>query len=197
MMIRRLAAAAVALALAVSAAACGKKHEMVTKADTEGLYVDVGGLTYQVQVSRELNPRDIEDSAYLKGQPSGITPLAPGESWFGVFIQVANEEDKPARAADDFRIVDTQYEEGKLCVAPNGCYEPVPLDPRENPFAYVPSQIDPDETYPTTSSVAQQGPVQGSVLVFRIPYAAYENRPLELEIKSSGTEGGGTIELDL
>ena len=157
----------------------------------------MGGLTYQVQVSRELNARDIEDSAYLKGQPPGIAPLRRGESWFGVFLRVANEEARPARAADDFRIVDTLYEEGKLCVAANGCYRPVPLDPRENSFAYAPSQLDPQEVYPAEGSAAREGVVQGSVLAFRIPYAAYQNRPLELKIESPTSKAEGTVELDL
>lgn len=197
MTLRRTAATAIALALAASFAACGKKHETVVEAETEAFFVDVGGLSYQVQVSRELNALDVEDQGYLKGLPPGTLPLAPTESWFGVFLRVGNEEDRPARAAEDFQIHDTTYEEGQTCVPRNGCYQPVRLDARVNPFAYAPSQIDPDEAYPTTSSAAQQGPVQASVLVFKIPYYAYDNRPLELKLKSPGSDVEGTIVLDL
>ncbi|MGI8592913.1 MAG: hypothetical protein ACR2ML_00830 [Solirubrobacteraceae bacterium] len=197
MSLRRPAATVLALALVASLAACGKKHETIVEAETEGIHVDVGGLTYQVQVSRELNALDVEDQAYLKGRPPEAPPLAPTESWFGVFLRVANEEDRPARAAEDFQIHDTTYEEGQPCLPAKGCYEPVQLDVRENVFAYAPSQIDPDELYPTTSSAALQGVVQGSVLVFRIPYAAYDNRPLELKLTSPGSDVEGTIVLDL
>jgi len=195
--LRRPAATVLALALAASVAACGKKHETIVDAETEALYVDVGGLTYQVQVSRELNALDVEDQTYLKGLPPGTVPLAPTESWFGVFLRVGNEEDRPAFAAEDFQIHDTTYEEGKICVPANGCFRPVRLDVRKNAFAYAPSQIDPDELYPTTSSAAQQGVVQATVLVFRVPYAAYDNRPLELKLKSSASDVEGTITLDL
>jgi hypothetical protein len=195
--LRRSAVTVLALALAASLAACGKKHETIVEAETEGIYVDVGGLTYQVQVSRELNALDVEDQAYLKGLPPETPPLKPGESWFGVFLRVGNEEDRPARAAEEFQIHDTSYEEGKICIPANGCYQPVELDVTANPFAYAPSQLDPDEVYPTTSSVAQEGVVQGSVLVFRMPYVAYDNRPLELKLKAPGSDVEGTVHLDL
>lgn len=197
MSLRRTAATVLALALVTTLAACGKKHEKIVEAETEAFFVDVGGLSYQVQVSRELNARDVEDQGYLKGLPPGTPSLAPTESWFGVFLRVGNEEDRPAMAAEEFQVHDTTYEEGQVCVPANGCYEPVRLDVRENPFAYAPSQIDPDEAYPTTASVAEAGVTQASLLVFRVPYAAYDNRPLELKIKSSGSDVEGTIVLDL
>ncbi len=100
-------------------------------------------------------------------------------------------------AAEEFQIHDTTYEEGEICIRSNGCFEPVRLDPRENPFAYAPSQIDPDEAYPTTASAAEGSVTQATVLVFRVPYAAYDNRPLELKIKSSGSDVEGTVVLDL
>ncbi len=197
MPLRRLAATVFALALTLTLAACGKKHEIIHHAETEAFFVDVGGLTYQVQVSRPLNALDVEDQAYLKGLPPGTPPLTPKESWFGVFLRVGNEEDVPARSVEDFQIHDTTYEEGRICVPANGCYQPVELDVRSNPFAYAATQVDPDELYPTTSSAAQEGVVQGSILVFRMPYAAYDNRPLELVLSSSGQPAEGTVVLDL
>ena len=38
---------------------------------TEGTYLDLGGLKYQVQISRLLNPSSIEDRAYLVGLNTG------------------------------------------------------------------------------------------------------------------------------
>ena len=40
---------------------CGRGEGQVTTAETEGLYLDIGGLKYQVQLSRYMNPSDIED----------------------------------------------------------------------------------------------------------------------------------------
>jgi hypothetical protein len=195
--VRRIIAAALPLALAVALGACGNRHDTVTEAESEGLYVDVGGLTYQVQISRELNARDEEDQAYLKGLPPGTPALKPSESWFGVFMQVRNEENEPATSARDFRIVNTQYEEGKPCEPVNGCFEAVQLDGAVNPFAWTSTQVDPGELFPPSSSAAQYGPIQGSMVLFRIPFASYQNRPLELTITGALPTQEGRVTLDL
>jgi hypothetical protein len=197
MKVRALSSALLALALATALGACGNKHETVTVAETEGIYIDVAGLTYQVQVSRELNPRDIEDQGYLKGLPEGTPPLKPTESWFGVFVRVWNEEEDPARAAEEFRVVDTQYRDGQPCEPATGCFAPVALDTSVNSFAYTPTQVDPGEQYPPPSSVAWEGVIAGSILLFRIPYASYDNRPLELKLKSAASATEGTVRLDI
>lgn len=196
--LRRLTIALSILALAVALGACGNKTKTVTRADTEGLYLDVGGLTYQVQVSRQLNPKGVEDRAYLKGLAPGTPPLKPDESWFGVFLRVNNEENHPIRAASDFRITDTQYVEGQPCVPARGCYRPTALDPQINPFAYSATQLDPGELYPALSSPASENVTGGTVLVFRIPYGSYENRPLELQVRGAEVpQRSGIVQLDL
>jgi hypothetical protein len=195
--LRALITSLLCLGLAVGATACGNKEKTTTSADTEGVYIDVAGLTYQVQVSRELNPRDVEDSAYLKGLPPGTPPLKPTESWFAVFLKVWNETSKPAIAAQDFRVIDTQYTDGLPCEPAKGCYEPVALNSSLNPFAYTPTQLDPKEIYPPQSSVAYEDVIGGSVLIFRIPYASYDNRPLDLKVKSAASATEGTVRLDL
>jgi hypothetical protein len=195
--LRALITAVSVLALATAFAACGNKEETVTTADTEGIYIDVAGLTYQVQVSRELNARDIEDQAYLKGLPAGTPPLKPNESWFGVFVRVWNEESDPAVAAQDFRVLDTGYQEGQPCEPAKGCYEPIALDTTINGFAYTPTQLDPKEEYPPMGSVAWEDVIGGSLLLFRIPYASYDNRPLELKLKSVTDPTEGTVRLDI
>jgi hypothetical protein len=195
--LRALTTALLALVLATALGACGNKEKTVTEADTEGIYIDLAGLTYQVQVSRELNARDIEDRGYLKGLPAGEPPLKPTESYFAVFLKVWNEESKPARSAGDFRIVDTQYQEGQPCEPSKGCYTPVALDPSQNPYAYTPTQVDPDEQYPPQSGTAYEGVIGGSLLLFRIPYASYDNRPLDLLMKSAASSTEGTVRLDL
>jgi hypothetical protein len=195
--LRAIVISVLGLVLTVSFAACGNKEKTTTSADTEGIYIDVSGLTYQVQVSRELNPRDVEDKGYLKGLPPGTPPLKPSESYFAVFLKVGNDGSEPARAAEDFRVVDTQYIDGQPCDASKGCFTPVALDSSLNPYAYTPTQVDPGEQYPPPSSTAWEGVIGGSVLIFRIPYASYDNRPLDFLVKSSASATVGKVRLDL
>ena len=56
--------------LLLAAAGCNKE-ETVTVAETEGIYVTVDDLKYQIQISRILNPAAPDDSAYLRGMPAG------------------------------------------------------------------------------------------------------------------------------
>src|SRR6476469_9033103 len=98
--------------VAAFVAGCGDKEPIITKAETEGVYVDVGGLTYQVQLSRFLNPGDIEDHQYLMGLPAGIPKELPGdEIWFGVWMRVKNYSGEPLTPTDTFTIVDTEGNE--------------------------------------------------------------------------------------
>src|SRR3954447_12500515 len=111
--------AVVVAGLAVSG--CGNRVDVRTLGDTEGLYLDIGGLKYQVQMSRYLNAGDVEDKGYLVGvrQPR----LAANETWFGVFLRVENDtEDTTRPAASEFQIHDTQ---GKT-------YSPVEIDQATN-----------------------------------------------------------------
>jgi hypothetical protein len=195
--LRRVSAALLALVLALAVGACGNKHETITEAETEGLYVDLGGLTYQVQISRQLNPRDVEDQTYLKGLPPGTPPLKPSESWFAVFLRVNNESDLPLRTTQAFRITDTNYEEGRPCLRVGGCYLPVRLDPSQNAFAYARRWIDPREIFPPPSTNAEQGVVGGTMVLFRLPYSAYEDRPLELHMAALREPREAVITLDL
>src|SRR3954467_10000563 len=107
--VRLLILAAIAVA-ALGAGGCGNRISVRTLGDTEGLYIDIGGLKYQVQMSRYLNPRDVEDSAYLKGVAN--PDLSSKETWFAVFLRVQNATpDKVAEAAREFSIHDTQGNE--------------------------------------------------------------------------------------
>ena len=95
---RRLLAPTLVIA-ALTAAGCGGHTGQRTSAETEGLYLDVGEMTYQVQISRYMNPSDPEDRGYFKGLPEGATQLPGDETWFGVFLRVQNETAEPHRAA--------------------------------------------------------------------------------------------------
>jgi hypothetical protein len=181
-MLRRLLplkalAAALLLALALSAAGCG--YESDEKHVEEGEPVTLGELKYNVIFSRFLNPADNEDSAYLEGLPKP----PPGSAYFGVFFEVQNESDEPQRLAGEFTISDIE----------NNVYEAVES---ESLYALAPGgEVEPEEQIPVLDSTAQQGPIEGAVVIFELPAAALEDRPLELEIP--GPEGPGEVTLDL
>jgi hypothetical protein len=182
----RLIAALLLVALAAGLTACGNKKDIVTEAKTEGIYLDVGHLVYQVQISRELNPAQPEDRSYLSGIPASLQGLSPTQAYFAVFLRVWNEGDSTVKSASDFDIVDTL---GKR-------YTPIPLA-RFNPFAYQPATLKPDGQIPIVDSVAAQGATQGSVLVFKVDIASYQNRPLKLHIRSPVGGPEGTVDLDV
>jgi hypothetical protein len=185
---RRLLASLAVAVLALAAAGCGNKEPTTLHGDTEGSYLDLGGLKYQVQISRLLNPNSVEDRAYLVGLNGAQRRLPSGQQWFGVFMRVENDgERKNVRAATDFQIVDTQ----------NNKFRPIPLAP-VNVFAYRGGTLNPADVVPPPDSPAGQGSIQGSLLLFRIPVANFENRPLELRIRSSAAPGQtATVDLDV
>ena len=167
-------------------AGCGDKQEVVTEAETEGVYIDVGGLTYQVQLSRFLNPGDVEDKQYLTGLPEGINPQLPGdEIWFGVWMRVKNYSGGPLTPTNTFTIVDTEGNE----------FRPVPLA-ATNPFIFEPIELQHSQVLPTPDSAAASGPIQGSLILFRLKTDSLQNRPLKLEIEQGGATTG-EIDLDL
>ena len=88
--------------------------------------------------------------------------------------------------ANDFEIVDTQDQ----------VYRPIPLDTNINPFAYRPDPIAPKGLIPEADSVASEGTIQGSLLLFKVKTESLQNRPLEFRFKrGSGTEG--VVNLDV
>jgi hypothetical protein len=154
--------------------ACGNKQDTRTLGETEGVYVTVADLTYQVQISRVLNPADVEDQSYFEGLAPEVTPPARDETWFGVFMRVSNPTDRVLDPTSQFSIVDTQENE----------FEPVPVD---NVFAYRPEALRGGVVYPDPDSVAGQGVIQGTMLLFKVKIASLQNRPLELKIESEVT----------
>ena len=180
---RRLIVISATLLCALSAAGCGNKQDTVTVGETEGIYLDVDELKYQVQISRYMNPSDVEDRAYLAGLPGSTAEPTGEETWFGVFIRVQNPTDETLAPASDFEIIDTQ----------ETVYRPVPLD---NPFAYKPDPVGPKSLIPQPDSVASETTIQGSLLLFKVKTASLQNRPLEFRFRGSeGTEG--VVDLDV
>lgn len=181
--LRPLLLATVAVA-ALVAAGCGNKEDVVLEGKTEGIYLDVGELKYQVQISRQLNPFDTEDKEYLTAIPAAERRLAPGETWFGVFMRVQNTTDKAHPSAREFEIEDTTGQK----------FRPVPL-PLVNGYAYRPAKVQPEEVLPKPNSTAGFGSTRGSLLLFKLKTDTLALRPLVLTI--TPPQGGPTGEIDL
>jgi len=170
--------AALALAvLTVTISACGYSSD--SKDVVEGEVVELGDLKYQVIFSRFLNPNDNEDSAYLVGQP----PPQKGSAYFGVFLEVQNKSEENQKLAETFTIADADEE----------TFDAIPS---ESLYAFpFGGEVEPQEPIPAPDSTPQQGPIEGSLVLFELPPSASENRPLTLSI--DGPEGPAEVTLDL
>jgi hypothetical protein len=168
---RRATAALIALALlsVLGLSACESGAVKVRDgAEREGKAFPVGGVDYNVFITRELNPHIVEDNAYYKG------PEPPKDQLlYGIFVQACNNTKQTQQTASKFMITDNQ----------GNVFQPTPL-PKNNPFAYQPAKLKTGECEPESGSVAQLGPTAGSMLLFKLPLQNTENRPLELHIQS-------------
>jgi hypothetical protein len=183
---RRLVTLLLVALAALALGACGNKTARTLHGSTEGIYIDVGDLKYQVQISRVLNANDREDRAYLIDLPAD-QQLGPKDNWFAVFMRVENDSDKAAPAADSYSIKDTQ----------GNVYRPVTMGPK-NVFAYRPAVLQPKDILPLPDTAAAENTIQGAMLLFKIPVANFQNRPLELEIPApAGGNETGTVDLDV
>src|SRR4029077_19138658 len=111
-------------ALAVGVAACGKQNHPET-GENDGVYVNAGPVTYQLEVSRELNQYSTEDSQYLAGVPSSSTTLSASQLWYGVFLWAKNQTKQQQMTSGNIDIVDTQGTH----------YYPLTLSPAANSYA--------------------------------------------------------------
>jgi hypothetical protein len=188
--LRRLAIAASTVVISAGAAGCDTGHKLDHPhvADNEGFYVDGGPITYQVQLTRELNPYDkFEDAAYLTGIPAGTPAPKPDEEWFAVFLWAKNQSKSVQTTAGNFDIVDTQ----------GHTYTAIPLDATLNPYAWSAQPLTPLATQPAPNTTASEGPTQGEELLFKINVSAYANRPMTLEIRGDASQVLATVSLDL
>jgi hypothetical protein len=182
----RLALLCVAALAALAAAGCGNKESHVTLAETEGIYVTVDDLKYQIQISRILNPAAPDDSAYLRGLPAG-EETAADEVWYGIFMRVENDTDAPHPAAEEFTIRDTQ----------DTRFEPIALDPDTNDFVYEPTELQPGKLIPALDTPAADNTIRGGLIPFKVKTDSLANRPLELEIHSPSGGQGAVIDIDV
>lgn len=168
--------ALVLAAFPVLVGGCGEEEESEVN---EGEPLELGEMAYNVQITRFLNPSSPEDLTYLQDAP----PLAEGQQYLGVFMQVTNEGEEPNVVPQPFKIIDTR---GTI-------YYQEELD---NPFALEPgTPLAPDESVPGPETAAANGPIEGSLILFALDEGATENRPLQLMVP--GPDEVGIIELDL
>ncbi len=172
---------AVLLAAAAALGACGNADTRVTTGTYAGEsgknapYLNVGPLVYEVQLSRELNPANVEDAAYLQGLTPAQSKLLPGEEWFAVFMQVYNHHSTPFPGATNITISDTQ----------NNVYSPIVPD-RTNQFAYRGGLVPANGQLPVAESIAANGGTQGVLLLYKIAVVSLDNRPLTVHIVAPG-----------
>ena len=174
-----------ALGLAVGLSACGQESDPPS-GENDGVYVNAGPITYQLQVSRALSQYTVEDRQYLAGLPASETALTPNQLWYGVFLWAKNQTSEPHKTADTF---EDRRHRG----------EPVLPDPRGHRDQRVRVDVaDPGSIgiEPAPSTTASLGPTQGGLVLFKLPISVYSNRPLKLYIYAPGTNETATISLD-
>ena len=175
--LRKLPLLALVLLAALALSACGDSHTRVstgTYAGESGAnapYLNVGPLLYEVQLSRELNPYNVEDASYLDGLTPAQAKLEPGQEWFAVFLQVYNNNNAAKPAASSVTISDTQ----------NNVYSPI-IPESGNPYVYRAGLVAPKGQLPEPETAAYQAPTQGELLLFKIQVVSLDTRPLELKI---------------
>ena len=179
---RRLAAALLCLlaviALPLALGACGEEEEAEAEV-AEGEPLELGELSYNVLITRFLNPADVEDASYLIGQP----PLEPGTDYLGVFLTIKNHSEETLPSATEYVIHDTL----------DTAYEPLPS---ESIYALPPGVDVPAEgVVPLPDTAPASGLNMASVLIFLVDEEISDNRPLEMEIGSDA--GSGLVILDI
>ncbi|TFG71480.1 MAG: hypothetical protein E4H22_04395 [Solirubrobacterales bacterium] len=177
---RKLSLLALVLLAPGLIAGCGNSNEEDELHAVEGEPLELGSLLYNVQITRFLNPSDVEDSGYLEGLPD---PDA-GQDYLAVFMRIQNEGEEAQAIASSFTITTSRRE----------TFEPLEI---ENPFALpLGAEIPAGGQLPAIDSAPASGPIKGSMVLYLIDTAATDNRPLELEIPGPDGENG-TIELDI
>ncbi|HYM54722.1 MAG TPA: hypothetical protein VES97_05125 [Solirubrobacteraceae bacterium] len=177
--LRKSPPALLAVLAVLALSACGDSHTKVTTGTYAGEsganapYLNVGPLIYEVQLSRELNPFDTEDAAYLQGLGAAERRLGPGQEWFAVFVQVYNNSSAQLPAAQSLTIADSQ----------GNAYFPV-VPNQTNQLAYRAGTVPAKGQLPAPDSIADFGPTQGALLLYKIQIVSLDNRPLTLRIAS-------------
>jgi hypothetical protein len=170
-----IALAALLVPLSLVAAGCGDKPSDVE----EGEPLELGGLIYNVSITRFLNPNNVEDKAYLVGQD----PPPKGFDYLGVFLTIKNDSDEDLPSAHTYQIYDTTGDVFR------------PLKSKSLFALDIGANVPVDEELPIEDSTAATGPIESALLLYLVPETAPDNRPLNMDIQS--VLGDGTVKLDL
>jgi hypothetical protein len=166
-----------AFAFGVGLSACGSSE---SEHVVEGQVLKLGELKYTVTFSRYLNPNDSEDAAYLEGKEEPQKE----SSYFGVWFEVQNETEQIQQLPAEMTITDAEGTEYQA------------LESESNLAFPLGGTVEGQEQVPVLDSPAQQGPIQGSIVIFELTTEASNNRPLTLHLE--GPEGEkGEVQLDL
>lgn len=175
-------ALALAVVLAVAAVGAGGCGYSPGKTGEEGTPIDLGSMQFNVQLTRFLNPSDSEDKQYLAGQK---LPPPSDKAYLAVFMTMKNQGGSPTTVPTTAQMTVTD--------TTGAAYQSIPSS---TPFAApLGTPLAAGGEIPAPDSPAASGPAQGSVVLFLVPQAITENRPLELEIQHQGETG--TITLDI
>jgi hypothetical protein len=180
--------------LAVGVSGCGVDHREARPANVSQDELSNGGepyfwtgpITYQVQVSRQLNPFDTYDVQYLSGV-QGAQRIGAQQFWFGVFLWAKNQSGHVAMTADKFEIVDSAGD----------VYTATQLNSGVNPYAWTQQKLSPNAIEPVADSAASDSSPGGGLILFKLNDSVYSNRPLTLKVFAPGAKKASSISLDL
>ena len=168
-----------AFLVAMPLAGCGEKEGEEALEAVEGEPLHVGGLIYNVAITRFMNPDEVEDRAYLVGQE----PEPADKSYLGVFLTIDNEEEEAIQSAATYTVTDSTERE----------YES--LETESVHALDIGASVPADDKIPGADTPASESVIQGSLLLFLVDDDVSAARPLELQIE--GADGSGHIELDI
>jgi hypothetical protein len=188
----RAAALLAVLALALVLSGCGVSQRKVLTGVTEQIlsdgqepYFNVGGITYQIQESRQLNPFS-DDVEYFGGIKTAQS-IPGSEFWYGVFLWAKNQNKQNVKTASKFVLTDSEGDS----------FAPTKLNPNLNPFAWTSTSLAQNAIEPDPDSIAASGDTNGELILFKLPEDAYQNRPLTLHIYAPGAAKAAAVSLDL
>ena len=144
----------------------------------EGNTVTLGHIAYRVVLFRQLNRNTTGDRALIQDVRSG-----ENRGLYAAFVEACNWGDAPGRPTRTIVLEDAF---GKA-------YQPVTSGLDES-LTYTPRDLQPEECVPAVDTVAERV-FSGGAVVFDLPYASTQERPLVLEIRAAGDRE--SIVLDL
>ncbi len=172
---------------ALTLSACG--HEKATVAETEGVYLDLGEMKYQVQISRQVNPTDPQDFEFFRGLPPGMTTNLPAdEIWFGG-VHARREPDRPGRS---------RWPTGSRSrTRPTRSTSRSSSTRRPTRSSTGPaSTCHAVSVFPIRDTLGDQSFAQGGLLLFKLKTSVNQNRPLVLHISNTQGTFNGEVDLD-